>query len=90
MVTSWMVQLAIRQHKSLYQPCLIKHVLISFDNDDAENILLTILMYFQIVRRYIYNGFQKSKSTFGFWSHRQTIFWVISHTRPTLQDDDIA
>ena len=45
----------------------------SFDGD-AENILLSILMYLQIASTYIYNGYPKLKSILGFWSHRQTIF----------------
>ena len=49
----------------------------SFD-DDAENILLSILMYLQIVSTYIYNGYQKLKSIFGFWSRRHEMIWVIS------------
>ena len=52
---------------------LIKHVLLSFDGD-AENILLSILMYLQIGSTYIYNVYPKLKSIFWFWSHRQTMF----------------
>ena len=44
----------------------------SFD-DDAENILLIILEYFQIASTYIYNGYLKLKSIFRFWSHMQTM-----------------
>ena len=42
----------------------------SFD-DDAENILLIILKYFQIASTY--NGYLKLKSIFRFWSHMQTM-----------------
>ena len=56
--------IAIRQHKPLYKPrYLIKNVLISFE-DDAESILLSILIY--------------SKLIFGFCTPRQIMFWVIS------------
>ena len=54
-----------------------KNVLVSFD-DNAENALLIILMYLQIVNTYIYNGYPKSNTIFGFWCHRQTMFSVIS------------
>ena len=37
---------------------------------------------------YIYNGYPKLKSIFGFWSDMQTLFWVISQV--TLLDDVIA
>ena len=36
----------------------MKNVLIFFD-DDAKNALLSILMYLQIVSRYIYSGYPK-------------------------------
>ena len=49
----------------------------SFDGD-AEHFLLSLLMYLQIASPYIFNGYSKLKSVFGFWSHRQTMFWVIS------------
>ena len=55
----------------------MKNVLVSFD-DNAENALLIILMYLQIVNTYIYNGYPKSNTIFGFWCHRQTMFSVIS------------
>ena len=55
----------------------MKNVLISFD-DNAENALLIILMYLQIVNTYTYNGYPKSNTIFGFWCHRQTMFWAIS------------
>ena len=51
---------------------LIKNVLIPFD-DDAENVLLSILMYLQILSTCICNGQPKSKSIFEFSSHRQTM-----------------
>ena len=51
-VTSWVVLLAIWQHKSL------KNVLISVDGD-AEDISLGILMYLQRASTYIYNGYPK-------------------------------
>ena len=51
----------------------MKHVLKYFDGD-AENMLLSILMYLQIATTYIYNGNAKLKSIFGFWSHRKTVF----------------
>ena len=52
----------------------MKNALISFDNDDSKHILLSILIYLQLLSTYIYNGYPKSKSIFGFWSHRQTMF----------------
>ena len=71
MVTRWMRQLAKWQRKSL-----IKNVSVSFD-DDAENILLSILMYLQIASTYIYNSYPNLKSMFGFWSQFQTLgsYW---------------
>ena len=66
------VQLAI-----WYCKPLIKNVLISFDGN-AENILLSILVYLQIASTYIHNRYPKIKSIFGFWSHRQIMLWVIS------------
>ena len=48
----------------------------SFDGDE-ENVLLSILMYLQLTSTYSYNGYPKLKSIFGFWSHRQTMFWVV-------------
>ena len=77
------VSLAIWQPKTL-----IKNVLLSFDGY-PENILLSILMYLQIVSTYIYNGYPKSKSFFGLWSHRQTMLWVFL-TGATLPDDVIV
>ena len=46
---------------------------IYFDGD-AEIILLSILMYFQIASTYIYNSYPKLKSIFGFLNQRQTMF----------------
>ena len=69
------------------QAYLIKNVLISFD-DDAENILLNILIYFSIMNTYICDGYPKLKYVFGFWSHRQRMFDLSAGT--TLQDDVIA
>ena len=45
-----------------------------------ENILLNIIISVKYlpISRYIYNGYPKFKSIFGFWSYRQTLFWVIS------------
>ena len=57
-----------------------KSVLISFDGD-SENISLRNLMYFRIATTYIYHGYPKLKSIFGFWDYRQTIFQVISHAQ---------
>ena len=46
----------------------LKKVLITFDSD-AENVLLSILMYLQIASLHIYNGYPKLKFIFGFWNH---------------------
>ena len=43
----------------------MKNLLISFD-DDTESILLSILMFLQVVSTYICNGCPKSKSILGF------------------------
>ena len=55
-----------------------KSVLISFDGD-SENISLRNLMHIRIATTYIYYGYPKLKSIFGFWDYRQTMFQVISH-----------
>ena len=39
---------------------------LTFFDDDAEKILFSILMYLDIVNKFIYNGFLKLKSTLGF------------------------
>ena len=51
--------------------------LLSFDGD-AENTLLSVLLYLHLWSTYIYNGYPKLKYIFGFWIHRQAMFQAIS------------